>query len=451
MMKLIICFFLFLPFALLAQNDQPIMVVKKIINGKVCDSCLVSRAGNLDLLGSNKQVSFLTLNHENQFLYTDSALTKNFLGTSASRFYISVAKFSLDFYSFIQQQQLLNSKQRSVKSDLTDLQFRIAVNGKSHDDWTDITSLDPDHEFYIGNSKLGDLSQFEDQPKTIPVQNFHAGQFTLAVGDSIVVFIRSKIEKEKSYQFSTHRVKSVPDSFDFIQFSSTASFEDILNNEVNKRRTERTRVSDSLEMEAGNSAFLRFDKDYQFQFFGQTQRNSGIEYATSYNPNDWRDLGGKNTRLISEYSYIYIHNPKADQTIKVFLRYKHQRENRHTVTIRVKKAPGMAKWIYWATGFVVLTFLILIVYFMQKRLYARKLRLLNRKKREVENQLQLLNGQLNPHFLFNSLNAAQGLIRKNDAEAASEYISEVATFLRTIMDCNKKDFVSLKEELLMKE
>ncbi|GGB78751.1 sensor histidine kinase [Dyadobacter sediminis] len=424
------------------------MVIKKIVNGRVCDSCLVTRAGNTNLNGNTSQVSFLTLNHENQFLYTDSLLTKNFTTVSLSRFFLSVAEFSLDFYTQLQQGL---RPEKGLASNLINLQFRTELNGRLQNDWKEIVSLPADPDFYVGYARLGDLSEHADQPETMPLKNFHAGKFRLAVGDSLRVFVRNKLAGGESCYFSIKRVKSAPNHFDFVQFSSAKHFEEILNTEVNKKLTTYHAKNDSLEMEAGNSAFLRFSDDFQYQFFGQTIRNSGIEYAFSDHPDLWRDLGGKNLKFINEYSYIYIHNPKAGQTLKVFLRYKHQRESIHTVTIRVREAAGMAKWMDWTLSIAGLAVLFGTGYLLQKRRYKKQITALNRKKLEVENHLQLLSGQLNPHFLFNSLNAVQGLIRHGDPETASGYIHDVATFLRIIMDSSKKEFVSLQEEIQIEE
>ncbi|MEO6286919.1 MAG: histidine kinase [Dyadobacter sp.] len=451
MKKLLRCILMLIPLLAKSQDNLPVMVAKKIVDGKVCDSCLVTRAGNLNLMGDAKQVSFLTPNNENQFLYIDSSLTKNSTTVPVSSYFLAVPDFSLDFYSFAQQQLIQAPAKTEIPPDLVNMQFRTAINGHFHNDWTDIISLPADPNFYLGNAQLGDLPEHGDQPETTPLQNFHAGKFTLALGESLRVFVRNKLPGGQSYEFSIRRVKSVPDQFEFFEFSSASSFEDILNNEVNKRRDNRVHFSDSLEMEAGNSALIRFNADFQYQFFGRTQRNSGIEYAIGDRSNAWRDLGGQNMKFVNEYSYIYLHNPKAGEILNVFLRYKHQPESVHTVTIRVKDAPGMAKWIYWAFSIVALGMLFGLGYLVQKRRYRLQLNNLNRKKLEVENQLQLLSGQLNPHFLFNSLNAVQGLIRQNDPETASAYIHEVATFLRTIMDSSKKEFVSLKEELLIEE
>jgi two-component system LytT family sensor kinase len=61
-------------------------------------------------------------------------------------------------------------------------------------------------------------------------------------------------------------------------------------------------------------------------------------------------------------------------------------------------------------------------------------------------QLQMLRNQLNPHFLFNSLNSIQGLVYENPGLADS-MISELSEFLRYSLQYNTRTLVSVNEEL----
>lgn len=61
-------------------------------------------------------------------------------------------------------------------------------------------------------------------------------------------------------------------------------------------------------------------------------------------------------------------------------------------------------------------------------------------------QLQALKMQLNPHFLFNTLNSISALMNK-DREAAEKMIARLGDFLRLTLENNGAQEVSLKEEL----
>jgi len=75
----------------------------------------------------------------------------------------------------------------------------------------------------------------------------------------------------------------------------------------------------------------------------------------------------------------------------------------------------------------------------EKKLEQQQLRL-------NEARLAALSSQINPHFLFNSLNSASALIRE-DPDRAEQMISELSDFLRYSLINTKVSDVPLKKEL----
>lgn len=68
------------------------------------------------------------------------------------------------------------------------------------------------------------------------------------------------------------------------------------------------------------------------------------------------------------------------------------------------------------------------------------------KKENLETQFEMLRTQVNPHFLFNSLNTLSSLIYENQ-DTASNYVREMSSVYRYILEKRKADIVTLKEEL----
>jgi tetratricopeptide (TPR) repeat protein len=60
---------------------------------------------------------------------------------------------------------------------------------------------------------------------------------------------------------------------------------------------------------------------------------------------------------------------------------------------------------------------------------------------------QLLLTQMNPHFIFNFLNAIQNFIMKQDSMQAGIYLSQFAGMIRMILDFSRRDYISLESEL----
>jgi LytS/YehU family sensor histidine kinase len=61
--------------------------------------------------------------------------------------------------------------------------------------------------------------------------------------------------------------------------------------------------------------------------------------------------------------------------------------------------------------------------------------------------LQHLRAQMNPHFIFNSLNSINNFIARNDERSANKYLSEFSKLMRAVLENSKHPFVSLQSEL----
>ncbi len=77
----------------------------------------------------------------------------------------------------------------------------------------------------------------------------------------------------------------------------------------------------------------------------------------------------------------------------------------------------------------------------------RKLRKHNQEKRLRELQLAALRSQMNPHFLFNSLNSVQNLVQQHKNEQAHLYLSDFAGLIRKVLKNSDKEEVTLAEEI----
>lgn len=67
----------------------------------------------------------------------------------------------------------------------------------------------------------------------------------------------------------------------------------------------------------------------------------------------------------------------------------------------------------------------------------------------TEIRLQTLRLQMNPHFIFNSLNSINSFILRRQPEQASNYLDDFAQLMRWTLDSSDREMVSLQEELDM--
>lgn len=70
-------------------------------------------------------------------------------------------------------------------------------------------------------------------------------------------------------------------------------------------------------------------------------------------------------------------------------------------------------------------------------------------KNLVESQLKLLRTQMNPHFLFNTLNSIVGYITEKNIWKATKYMSKFSQLVRNILESSKESFLPLGDEIKM--
>ena len=68
-------------------------------------------------------------------------------------------------------------------------------------------------------------------------------------------------------------------------------------------------------------------------------------------------------------------------------------------------------------------------------------------KRMVELELKALRSQMNPHFIFNTLNSIQHYIAVSDFKSTNKYIVQFATLIRTILHLSERSVITLQEEI----
>lgn len=68
-------------------------------------------------------------------------------------------------------------------------------------------------------------------------------------------------------------------------------------------------------------------------------------------------------------------------------------------------------------------------------------------KRIAELEMLALRSQMNPHFLFNSLNAIEYLVMKGKEKEASLYLSRFSRLLRLILNHSREETITLADEL----
>lgn len=111
-------------------------------------------------------------------------------------------------------------------------------------------------------------------------------------------------------------------------------------------------------------------------------------------------------------------------------------------------APFYSRWWFMLLVGFILLLVVTLVY--RYRLQQQQ------KKAKLENELHAsrltaIQSQMNPHFIFNSLNSIQDLVLKGDVDNSYTFITKFSNLVRRTLNYSDKDFVEFSQEIKLLE
>jgi sensor histidine kinase YesM len=106
-------------------------------------------------------------------------------------------------------------------------------------------------------------------------------------------------------------------------------------------------------------------------------------------------------------------------------------------------------YVYTIYGSIIITILISMFLHGREFLLHWQREIIEREKYEKESiaaKYESLKNQVNPHFLFNSLNALTNLVYE-DQDKAAKFIKQLSEVYRYVLDTRDKEVVTIEEEL----
>ena len=110
--------------------------------------------------------------------------------------------------------------------------------------------------------------------------------------------------------------------------------------------------------------------------------------------------------------------------------------------------PFWQTWWFRIIGILIIVFGTYSLYRFRVKQERKKQRLKSDYEKKLANvEMSALLAQMNPHFLFNSLNSIDSYIIRNESKKASEYLNNFARLMRLILQNSRSNYISLKDEL----
>lgn len=128
------------------------------------------------------------------------------------------------------------------------------------------------------------------------------------------------------------------------------------------------------------------------------------------------------------------------------LRYDFEKKELNLKLTAQKQAAVKNNWLIALSGVVLLLLLGGFFYYRNSR---QKQAIAALEKNKIKQKLLL--SQMNPHFIFNSVDSIQGLIFKNRNKEAVDYLNKFSKLTRQILENSSENYIPLGEEILMIE
>lgn len=139
-------------------------------------------------------------------------------------------------------------------------------------------------------------------------------------------------------------------------------------------------------------------------------------------------INEKNLQHMATMELIY-HTEKKDQKIQELNKQAQQTK---------EKLYKQNYLIIFLVSISLLSIIIILLVFYQFRLKTRL--------RSIRSKQRVLRLQMNPHFMFNALNALQLYILDNDQEKSSKLLSSFSKLMRNILQSSNFEYISIKDE-----
>jgi LytS/YehU family sensor histidine kinase len=140
----------------------------------------------------------------------------------------------------------------------------------------------------------------------------------------------------------------------------------------------------------------------------------------------------------------YYENEKKEQEIAILNRDKQLKNLQYKQKEEELNNQRLLK--YWMFAIALIILLVVAVFYI----YSMNRAIKNRHALEKNLNLYMqkaLSQQMNPHFIFNTLNSIQFFLLNNDKIASSKYLSKFAKLMRLTLDNSQKQAITLPDEI----
>jgi ligand-binding sensor domain-containing protein/two-component sensor histidine kinase len=181
--------------------------------------------------------------------------------------------------------------------------------------------------------------------------------------------------------------------------------------------------------------FSHSENNLKFQFgFLTFENNEPALFEYKLNSGGWMNTGSQ-----ASVSFASL----SPGSYNLWVRLKNDESKAMIIHFSIKP-PYWQTWWFILLMFAILAFV--ITFFVRRRMVAIR-KEASLKHRLVELEMAALRSQMNPHFIFNTLNSINSYIIENKTDEASDYLTEFSQLMRIILEHSKEKLVKLEDDL----
>jgi tetratricopeptide (TPR) repeat protein len=153
----------------------------------------------------------------------------------------------------------------------------------------------------------------------------------------------------------------------------------------------------------------------------------------------------KNYVIFKKYSDFYLMRSNTQGLADAKIKYEADSHNKELQLLSLRIS-NQRLLIYGYTGLFVLSLAIGILLYSRSRINAkRRISEMNHKIAEITQAN--LRQQMNPHFIFNTLNSIQYYMYQHDKLATNNYLTKFSSLMRKVLENSQHTSIPLRDEL----
>jgi len=289
----------------------------------------------------------------------------------------------------------------------------------------------------ISTDSLGNIVQIEmyAEPTGYPFKFCHNKALMLKENGEMLFAANTNDQTNEEHIFSlSGSTKSKKSSSPIVQLESF---------KVNTKRLENLELN-NWENFPLNTTFNYRQNQFNFQF-NASHFTAGkyLEYQWYLEglDEDWQNVSSQNNTNYTNLSpgdyslHLRAKVPNSDWS----------EEQKYSFTI---SPPFWRTWWFILIGLSVVIYTItLLAKRRQKQIHDKQILEIKQIQQKASLELSALRAQFNPHFVFNVLNAIQGIIMFKEEEQAITSITDFAKLMRLVLNHSRKQLIYLHDEL----